>query len=57
VVPETAFVVIINVVVIIDLFILVLYVHTIHHHHAFPSVYEKHTTHPLHLIMHVDVVR
>ncbi len=36
-------------VVIIDLFILVMYVHMIHHHHALPSVYENHRIHPLHL--------
>jgi len=56
VVPETTFMIVIDV-VITNLFILVMYVHMIHHHHrALPTVYENHTIHPLHLIVHVDVV-
>ncbi len=49
--------IVIDVVVITNLFILVMYVHMIHHHHrALPSMYENHIIHPLHLIVHVDVV-
>jgi hypothetical protein len=55
VVLEIAFVVVIDV-VIANLFIFVMYVHIIHRHHAPPSMYENHTTHPHHLIVHVDVV-
>jgi hypothetical protein len=57
VVPKTTFMIVIDVVVITNLFILVMYVHMIHHHHrALPSMYENHIIHPLHLIVHVDVV-
>jgi hypothetical protein len=56
VVFEIAFVVVIDVVVIADLFNLVMYVHIIHHHHAPPSMYENHITHHLHINVHVDVV-
>jgi hypothetical protein len=42
-------------VVMADLFILVMYVHILHHRHAPPFMYENPTTHPHHLTMHVDV--